>query len=172
MVNQPFVFGWHDGQLYVQAYAVLEDDKRDWQHAEKKLLSKSLAARLQQEVRAHHEQVDWDLVAHLAQSPRAVPVPITASDASAEAAIASAVRVQNVLPEGSTWDGKSDLPMDEAAFEQMVGELEPDSDTAAPARRDPRRRQGRQGARAGADERRLRCARHGHAVGVAAADAR
>jgi L,D-transpeptidase ErfK/SrfK len=133
VVNQPFVFGWREGQLYMQAYEVLEDDSRDWAHAEKKLLSKSLAARLQQEVRAHHEQVDWDLVAHLAHSPRAVPVPITANDASAEAVIASAVRVQNLLPEGSTWDGRSDLPMDEAAFKQMVGEVQPDSDTAAPS---------------------------------------
>jgi hypothetical protein len=33
--------------------------------------------------------------------------------------------VQNVLPEGSTWDGKSDLPMDEASFKQMLSEIEP-----------------------------------------------
>ena len=30
VVNQPYVFGWHDDKLYVQAYTVLEDDKRDW----------------------------------------------------------------------------------------------------------------------------------------------
>jgi L,D-transpeptidase ErfK/SrfK len=132
VVNQPFVFGWRDGQLYMQPYDVLEDDSRDWQNAQKKLLSKSLAARLQQEVRAHHEQVDWALVASLAHSPRGIPVPITESDASAEAVMAAAVRVQNVLPEGSTWDGQSDLPMDEAAFKQMVGEVQPDSDAAAP----------------------------------------
>jgi len=133
VVNQPFVFGWRDGQLYMQPYDVLEDDSRDWQNAQKKLLSKSLAARLQQEVRAHHEQVDWALVASLAHNPRGLPVPITRSDASAEGVIAAAVRVQNVLPEGSTWDGQSDLPMDEAAFKQMVGEVQPDSDAAAPA---------------------------------------
>jgi len=33
--------------------------------------------------------------------------------------------VQNVLPEGSTWDGQSDLPMDEASFKQMLSEIEP-----------------------------------------------
>ncbi len=26
VVNQPFVFGWHDGALYVQAFPVMEDD--------------------------------------------------------------------------------------------------------------------------------------------------
>ncbi len=47
VVNQPFVFGWHDGQLFLQAYTVLEDDSRDWQKAQKKLLSRALSPRLQ-----------------------------------------------------------------------------------------------------------------------------
>ena len=42
VVNQPFVFGWHEDQLYLQAYDVLEDDKRDWAKAQPKLLSKTL----------------------------------------------------------------------------------------------------------------------------------
>jgi hypothetical protein len=58
-------------------------------------------------------------------------VPITTSGASVDAILAAAARVQNVLPEGSTWDGKSDLPMDEATFQQMLSEKEPDA--AAPA---------------------------------------
>ncbi len=39
VVNQPFLFGWHDGQLYLQPYNVLEDDTRDWNKAQKKLLT-------------------------------------------------------------------------------------------------------------------------------------
>jgi len=36
------------------------------------------------------------------------------------------------LPEGSTWDGQSDLPMDEATFKQMASEVEPGTgETAA-----------------------------------------
>ena len=38
VVNQPFVFGWHDGQLYMQPFDVLEDDSRDWKKAQSKLL--------------------------------------------------------------------------------------------------------------------------------------
>jgi L,D-transpeptidase ErfK/SrfK len=30
VVNQPYLFGWRDGTLYLQAYAVMEDDSRDW----------------------------------------------------------------------------------------------------------------------------------------------
>jgi L,D-transpeptidase ErfK/SrfK len=134
VVNQPFVFGWRDGQLYLQAFDVLEDDTRDWKHAHKKLLSRSLAARLQQQVKTHREQVDWNLVSRLTLNPRGVPVPITVADGSVEAVLAAAARVQNVLPEGSSWDGRSDLPMDEASFRQILSEIDPGGDAAgAPA---------------------------------------
>ncbi|HET9330348.1 MAG TPA: hypothetical protein VFO23_07465, partial [Steroidobacteraceae bacterium] len=63
-----------------------------------------------------------------------VPVPITGADTGLEQVLAAAARVQNVLPEGSTWDGKSDLPMDEGSFKQMLSEIEPDNGSAdAPA---------------------------------------
>ena len=131
VVNQPFLFGWREGQLYMQPYDVLEDDTRDWTKAQKKLLTQSFAARLQQQLKQQHEQVDWTLVSSLSRSPRGIPVPITLTDASVEQILAAAPHVQNVVPEGSTWDGKSDLPMDEATFKQMVSEIEPDS--GAPA---------------------------------------
>ena len=125
VVNQPFVFGWRDGQLYMQPFDVLEDDTREWAKAPRRLLSKSLAAKLQQQLKARETQVDWTLVSALARAPRGVPVPITVSDTTVEQVLAAAPRVQNVVPEGSTWDGKSDLPMDEASFKQMLSEIEP-----------------------------------------------
>jgi L,D-transpeptidase ErfK/SrfK len=139
VVNQPFVFGWRDGQLYMQPYDVLEDDTRDWARAQKRLLTKSFAVRLQQEVQQHHEQVDWNLVSSLAHNPRGVPVPITQSDASLEAVLAAAPHVQNLLPEGSSWNGTSDLPMDEATFKQMASDSDPGSPppAAAPAAEAP-----------------------------------
>jgi L,D-transpeptidase ErfK/SrfK len=133
VVNQPFVFGWRDGELYMQPYDVLEDDTRDWGRAQKRLLTKSLAVRLQQQVQQHHEQVDWNLVSSLARSPRGVPVPITQSDASLDAVLAAAPHVQNVLPEGASWDGTSDLPMDEATFKQMASDSDPGTAPGAAA---------------------------------------
>lgn len=137
VVNQPFVFGWHDGQLYMQAFDVLEDDTRDWKKAPKKLLSQSLAANLQKQLKAHNEQVNWDEVSVLSHDPRGVPVPISLANVSLDQVLASASRVQNRLPDGSTWDGKSDLPMDEATFQQMVSEIEPGSSGGAPAASSP-----------------------------------
>jgi L,D-transpeptidase ErfK/SrfK len=125
VVNQPIVYGWRDGQLYVQPFDVLEDDTRDWIKTPRKFLSKSLAASLQRGLKANHEQIDWERVSALAGEPRGVPVPVTEPDATLETVLAEAPRVQNVLPAGSTWDGKSDLPMDEGSFRQMLSEIEP-----------------------------------------------
>jgi L,D-transpeptidase ErfK/SrfK len=125
VVNQPFVFGWRDGQLYMQAFDVLEDDPRDWKKAERKLLTKSLSATLQKQLKTHKEQVNWDLVGNLSRSPRGVPVPISLAHASVEQILAAAPKVQNRVPDGSTWDGKTDLPMDESTFRQMISEIEP-----------------------------------------------
>ena len=152
VVNQPFVFGWRDDKLYMQPLDVLADDTRDWKKAPRKLLSKSLASTLQKDLKAHNEQVNWDVVSALSKSPRGLPVPISAPiataqistptatataatplAASAEQIVASASVVRNELPEGSTWDGKTDLPMDQATFNQMLSEIEPGSNGAAPA---------------------------------------
>jgi L,D-transpeptidase ErfK/SrfK len=145
VVNQPFVFGWHDGQLYMQAFDVLEDDPRDWKKAQRKLLSRSLAASLQKDLKTHKEQVNWDLVSNLSHAPRGVPVPISVANASIEQILAAAQHVENRLPDGSTWDGKSDLPMDEGTFRQMLSEIEPGSQGASGAATAP-------GASAGASE--------------------
>lgn len=127
VVNQPFVFGWHAGQLYMQPFDVLEDDTRDWKKASAKLLNKTLAVNLQKDLKAHNEQVSWDLVSALSRAPRGIAVPISESDASVEQVLAAAQTVQNRVPDGSTWDGKSDLPMDEATFQQMLGDVPPGS---------------------------------------------
>jgi L,D-transpeptidase ErfK/SrfK len=141
VVNQPFVFGWREEQLYLQPYDVLEDDTRDWSHAQKRMLNRQLAVRLQQQLQQHHEQVDWELVSRLAHDPRGIAVPITVAGASVEQVVAAAPHVQNVLAQGSTWDGTSDLPMDENTFKQMVSDTDAGNGTdnvgAAPAAPQP-----------------------------------
>jgi L,D-transpeptidase ErfK/SrfK len=133
VVNQPFLFGWANGQLYLQPLDVLEDDARDWSKANRLLLGKTLSVTLQQQLKTHHQQIDWDLVASLTRNPRGIPVPIATPDASLEQVLAAAARVQDVIPPGSTWDGTSDLPMDEVSFKQMFSEVEPGSAAPAPS---------------------------------------
>ncbi|MEO7773307.1 MAG: L,D-transpeptidase family protein [Steroidobacteraceae bacterium] len=132
VVNQPFLFGWHNDQLYLQAYTVLEDDPRDWKKSQQKLLSKSFAQRIQKELEARGEKIDWERVAALAHDPRGVPVSISSSDATLEAILAAAPRVANRVPEGSNWDGGGvQAAAGEDDLKQMVEERDPDAAASA-----------------------------------------
>jgi L,D-transpeptidase ErfK/SrfK len=133
VVNQPFVFGWHDGALHIQAFDVLEDDPRDWKKAQAKLLNKAMAERIQKELQARKEKIDWDAVAKLSQDPRGIPVSVTGGPDQLEAIVANATLVQNKVAPGATWDGVSDLPVDEATFQELVEDREPSVESAAAA---------------------------------------
>jgi L,D-transpeptidase ErfK/SrfK len=108
VVNQPFVFGWHEGELYLQGFDVLEDDKRDWSKAQPKLLSKTLSKRIQSELAARKSTVDWQRVAQITRDPRGLVVSVSSAAMSEDALIASAPRVENRIPRGANWDGADD----------------------------------------------------------------
>ena len=159
VVNEPYVFGWHDGRLYMQAFGSLEDDPR-WKKIEqdeaprttrpatgaphteasstahtaasgadadaatkreiRRFLAKALGPRLERELARRHLRIDGELVMQLARTPRGVPVPVSepqdaesASTDSVDEVLASALEVRNALPDGSNWDGKTDLPADQ-----------------------------------------------------------
>jgi hypothetical protein len=100
VVNQPFVFGWHRGDLYLQAFGPLEGDQRDWQTATRELLEQAMGPDIQKQLQEHNEQVRWDLVLELARDPQGIPVAITDSNASLEQVLANARQVQNRSPDG------------------------------------------------------------------------
>ncbi len=136
VVNQPFLFGSHDQQLYLQAYSVLEDDPRDWEHAQKKLLSHALSVRLQNTLQATGSQIDWQSVAAVTHAPRGIPVPVTGADTSIESVLAAAPTVENRIPEGANWDGTDDTGSDAQSAKQLLLEREPTT-AQAPAARAP-----------------------------------
>jgi L,D-transpeptidase ErfK/SrfK len=133
VVNQPFVFGFKDGALHIQAFDVLEDDPRDWKKAQAKLLNKALAERIQKELAARKEKIDWDAVAELSHDPRGIPVSVSGGPDKLEHIVAAATLVQNKVAPGATWDGVSDLPVDEATFQELVSDREPSVEAAAAA---------------------------------------
>ncbi len=138
VVNQPFVFGWHAGQLQLQAYTVLEDDPRDWKKAQQTLLAKSLSPRLQKLIKSSAVVVDWAAVAAVAHQPRGVVVPVSGEAGAVEAVIAAAPLVQNRIPRGANWDGADEMPPDQPGFEQIMSEREPSTASATPAAPPPR----------------------------------
>jgi L,D-transpeptidase ErfK/SrfK len=120
VVNQPYLFGWRDGTLYLQAYAVMEDDSRNWSKDRKRLLAKLLHPKERGKIAQHDDEIDWQRVGDLAHTPRAVPVPVTGSQDGVDGVIAQGVLVENTLPEGSNWDGQSGLIVDEKTFNELL----------------------------------------------------
>ena len=121
------------GSLHIQAYDVLEDDTRDWKKAQVKLLKKDLAERIQKELAARNEKIDWDAVSQLTHDPRGIPVSISGGPDSLGQIVASATLVQNKVAPGATWDGVSDLPVDEATFQELMSDREPPVEAASAA---------------------------------------
>jgi L,D-transpeptidase ErfK/SrfK len=120
VVNQPYLFGWRDGTLYLQAYAVMEDDSRNWSKDRKRLLAKLLHPKDRGKIAQHDDEIDWQRVGDLAHTPRAVPVPVTGGHDGVDDVIAQGVLVENILPEGSNWDGQSGILVDEKTFNDLL----------------------------------------------------
>jgi L,D-transpeptidase ErfK/SrfK len=125
VVNQPYLFGWRDGTLYLQAYTVMEDDSRDWSKNRKRLLAKLLNPKLQKKISDHDKEIDWQRVGDLAHAPRAVPVPVTGDFGGIDDVIGKSLLVENTLPTGSNWDGKTGLLVDEKTFKELLGGRSP-----------------------------------------------
>jgi L,D-transpeptidase ErfK/SrfK len=125
VVNQPYLFGWRDGTLYLQAYTVMEDDSRDWSKNRKRLLAKLLNPKLQKKISDHDKEIDWQRVGDLAHAPRAVPVPVTGDFGGIDDVIGKSLLVENTLPTGSNWDGKTGLLVDEKTFKELLGGRNP-----------------------------------------------
>ena len=134
VVNQPYLFGWRDHTLYMQAYAVLEDDSRDWIGNRKRLVDRLLKpqaqAGAQRRIQASDTQLDWQRIAALARGPRALPVPVSTGRDGVDDVVGHALLVANTLPSGSNWDGRTGLLIDEKTYRELLGERSADAGTA------------------------------------------
>jgi L,D-transpeptidase ErfK/SrfK len=133
IVNQPYLFGWRDGTLYLQAYAVMEDDSREWSKNPKRLLANLLSPKLRHRISEHESEIDWQRVGDMAHAPRGIPVPVTGDQQGTDEVIAQSLLVQNILPEGSNWDGTSGLLVDEKTYNELLGDREKPAAATAPA---------------------------------------
>lgn len=141
VVNQPFVFGWHQGELYVQAFPVAEDDEREHPSGAEALLNAAISDEMWAMVKQHNAAIDLQLVNNLANDPRGIAVPVSKPAPRVDAKntqkgrkkseqkvepvpgltleqfIAASRHVENTLPEGATWNGKDELLVSTAEFE-------------------------------------------------------
>ncbi|MGH8175130.1 MAG: L,D-transpeptidase family protein [Steroidobacter sp.] len=126
VVNQPFVFGWHEDALYVQAFPVMEDDEREHPKAANALLNAAISDEMWQKVKEHGAAVDLELVSALVAQPRGVATPVSKPRLTLDAFIASSRHVENRVPEGANWNGKDELLVTAEEFEAVrTGEITP-----------------------------------------------
>jgi L,D-transpeptidase ErfK/SrfK len=125
VVNQPFLFGVHEHQLYLQGYTVLEDDARDWKHAQHTLLTRTLGTRGQSVLHSDGPAIDWQSVAAVVSAPRGVPVPVLGAGGSVDDELTAAPLVQNRIPEGANWDGTDDTGTDGNSAKPLLSERDP-----------------------------------------------
>jgi len=124
VVNQPYVFGWHEGELFLQAYDVLEDDKRDWSKSRPKILQKTLSKRITAQLAESNSSIDWDRVSQIAHEPRGLVVSVSNPEHTEESLIQSAIRVQNRVPADANWDGADDPALQKAQADAEVKVVE------------------------------------------------
>jgi len=135
VVNQPFLFGWQEHQLYLQAYPILDDDKRDWKHAQRTLIQRTLPAHVRAAMQREGVTIDWGRVAVLGAAPRGVPVPVSGSAAAGglDAVLAAAPEVQNRIPDGANWKGDDVAATEADAHGPAPGEPVPQAKATSTA---------------------------------------
>ncbi len=123
VVNQPFLIGHSADDIVLQSYGVLEDDKRAWDKARRKMIEKSISQNTHKALKERTLEVDWVRVDALAHESRGVPVSVITPEASTDAVLLTARKVENVVPEGANWDGV--IEVDEAKFQELLSDREP-----------------------------------------------
>jgi hypothetical protein len=102
----------------------MEDDSRDWNKNRKRLLANLMnpkqRAKIGERIEGADKDIDWQRVGDLAHDARAIPVTVSGGGEGLDEVLASSVLVENTLPEGSNWDGKSGLLVDEKTYNEMI----------------------------------------------------
>jgi len=121
VVNQPFVFGWHDDALYVQAFPILEDDEREHPTAAGALLNAAISDAMWRKIKEHGASVDLDLINATVAEPRGIALPVSRAGLSLDGYLSDARRVENRVPDGANWDGKDELLVTAEEYEERTG---------------------------------------------------
>jgi len=103
IVNQPYLFGWYENQLYLEAYSPLDEDEREWfdqllPMARSRLVESSGA----------DPTVDAERLRKIAGDQRGIPVPVGRRADTAGLALRDVRRVTNILAENDPESAETD----------------------------------------------------------------
>jgi L,D-transpeptidase ErfK/SrfK len=95
IVNQPYLAGWKDGELFLEAHSPLAEDAKRLKGSLKPM-EKVVGARAGDDPTA----VDWARAEEVAREGRGIPVPVSPGSPDLEDVVARARRVPRVPPWG------------------------------------------------------------------------
>ena len=92
IVNQPYVAGWRNGQLYLEAHQPLAEDAKRWgtslKPMEQAVTAKATAP----------DAVNWDKARKVAREARGIPFPVSADSPDLADVLTSAPQVPSNPP--------------------------------------------------------------------------
>ena len=93
IVNQPYLAGWRDGTLYLEAHPPLEEDAKRWKGSLKPMERVVLA-----KAGDSPEAVDWEAAGQITREALGIPVPISPNSLDLDDVLARARRVPRTPP--------------------------------------------------------------------------
>ncbi len=93
IINEPYLAGWRDGLLYLEAHQPLAEDARRW-NGNLQPMKKAVAAKAAGRPRV----VSWDRARKVAREVRGIPLPIGPGSPEISELLAKARRAPNVPP--------------------------------------------------------------------------
>lgn len=105
VVNQPRLLGWRGRALYLQAYPILEDDKRNHDKLLKKSLRAARSTPKEKRNAQHQVRINQVLFNEVIRNPRALAIPVTQPHMTLQTYLNRTARAQNALPLNATWNG-------------------------------------------------------------------
>lgn len=122
VVNQPYVFGWRDGRLYMEAFRPLKGYRRlDWTKERRQMLQRALHTPTGRAAIRRGLRIDWRRIVAMVHAPRGLPVTIAQHEPGIDAVIAQAPLVADTVPTGSNWNGVVQLSISTKTYDELTG---------------------------------------------------
>lgn len=124
IVNQPYLAGWLNGDLYLEAHPPLAEDAKRWGNSLKPM-EKVVRAKAANFL----DMVDWDKAQRIAREARGIPLPISTNSLELKDVLARARRVPSVPRWAQVYSRKGDTnaPFD-TARNKIKAEVQQTSD--------------------------------------------
>jgi L,D-transpeptidase ErfK/SrfK len=110
VVNQPLLYTVQDGQFYVQSFPPHEEHPEAKAAAKGQRFTKKVQEKMAKRATGAALALDWALAEQVVNASKGVAIPVAQPAVGLEPFLASALLVENRIPDGANWDG-SDRPV-------------------------------------------------------------